>query len=158
MITIVFALRFTRAISSFKGFLSLGFIHLRIAIERVRSEKFVKEVLASKKDFVMDETKHRSLHSANQPKVKSNSPEIAMAHKPLVMPKKTPPMETGFTHEFFGSELTVGDIKLCQGLTREKHTLEIEHDQLRIDNIPKRINQGELEKIKALIIQIQRGE
>ena len=63
----------------------------------------------------------------------------------------TPPLEDVFKHKFFGSSLTIGDIRLFNGLSKQLHTLEIIGNSLYVDNIVQQVNVGDLERIKKLI-------
>jgi hypothetical protein len=64
-------------------------------------------------------------------------------------------MEATFVHDFFGSQLVIGDIRIGHSLARKKHRLEITKNQLLIDNNPQDVNQGDLERIKALIREMR---
>lgn len=158
MITFVFALRFTAYLAKFKGFLTLGFIHIRLAGEyqprmnKIEADEARK--LNRRPQYKLDATKRRSLMAQNQiPVPKGWSEEIA----PKVTKRRisnipiSPPIERTFTHDFFGSQLVIGDIRIGQGLTKKLHRLEINKNQLTIDNVPQDINQGELERIKQVI-------
>lgn len=161
MITFVFAVRFTMNITKFRGYLSLGFMHIRFAMERLKPINQIEadeaRKLARRAQYRLDAHKRKSLQPVNNipipkgwdaaaAKPKSQSTKARVGNLPV-----TPPLENTFTHDFFGSQLVIGDIRIGQGLTKTKHRLEIRRDQLTIDNVPQQVNQGELERIKQLI-------
>jgi len=158
MLTVILAIRFSLRFSHFKGFFSLGWIHVRVAIEKApvsHAAQIRAEV--AKSGYVLDSTKRRSLQPANQkvipkgwtdPSIEADATKRRVA---TVIAPITPPLEQTFIHDFFGSQLVIGEMRIGGNLTRKKHRLEITHDQLLIDNMPQVVNQGELEVIKALI-------
>jgi hypothetical protein len=159
MFTFSFIFRLTRQWTSLKGFLSLGFIHFQIGWE---ARKDIPEIQAHmirqrmmEKDYTLDSTKRKSLQPGNMsvPIPGWRDRMIAPPSKQRIAnhTKATPPLENTFIHDFFGSQLMVGDMQIGQGLSKGKHRLEITQDQLRIDNVPQVINQGELERIKEII-------
>jgi hypothetical protein len=168
MVTFLFALRFSAKFTKFEGFFSLGFIHFRFSIERlpllnlgvVEAEKIhvekVRDVI-QKKQYVLDSTKRKTLSSGNQKKFSVSWDEVSgrnstdSTKKGVNVPQVTEPLEQNFVHDFFGTQLIIGDIRVGKNLPKSLHRLEIIKNQVFIDNIPQEVNQGELEKIKSLI-------
>lgn len=167
MITFVFAVRFTAYLAKYKGFLSLGFFHIRLALEHQKIGKIdaaQARVMARIPQFQMDMTKRKSLMPSNQVHVPANWELVKGTDKESLIPHQTDPTKrrvgnlpvtapipTTFIHDFFGSQLTIGDMVIGKGLAKKKHRLEITHDQLTIDSVPQDVNQGELERIKQII-------
>lgn len=152
MFDLVFIVRFTSFFAMLEGFLSLGFVHLKIttstkAIHKKREPKEEKrepkEVSATKKEagIKRDPTKQKSLQPGNR---RSSPEENAKKLEQQID-------DASFVHDFFGSKLVVNNATLVSNLSRKKHRLEITGNQLFIDNDPHPINQGELERIKKVI-------
>ncbi len=174
MLCLSFVVRFTRTFESFPGFWSLGFLHFQIKADTSvlpprRRSLTAGDLLKIKADsptaaearrlmeqpyYKLDRTKRKSLQPTNQanlPKgwdVELPTLEDRVTKKPM---RLTPSLEQSFTHNFYGSTLMVGDVRLAAGLSKAMHKLEITKDQLLIDGHPQDVNQGDLERIKEMI-------
>lgn len=167
MLTISFVVRFTRHVESFPGFLSLLFVHFKLyssSVPTLSSGQIAASEarkVIQQPAFRMDPTKRRSLQPNNQPPMPP--PSVEVKPKPLeVEPRKTqtampftPNLSASFEHRFYGSSLTIGEIRIGGGLSKGLHTLEITKDQLLIDSVPQNVNQGDLERIKEMIRSTQ---
>lgn len=158
MITFVVAIRFTSSFQRFKGFLSLGFLHFRVAFEYQKGMTTIEAAearkMAIKPQYQLDETKRLSLQPANQLKVPQGWTEVRTSDPTKIRVSQVPitkPLEDSFVHDFFGSQLVIGDMRIGSGLPRKMHRLEITKDRLTIDNKTYEVNQGELERIKQLL-------
>mgnify|MGYP001236361912 CR=1 FL=1 len=185
MLTFSFIIKFTRRWTHLEGFLiSLGFFHLRIALETqatqikaleapieipkemIQVAKAIEEKTKAaegigaesirsrimQKNFILDATKRKSLQPSNLASIPGWNEHFEPPKEHHVPhPKITGPLEKTFIHDFFGSQLMVGDMRIGGGLSKGRHRVEITQDQLRIDNIPQVVNQGELERIKDII-------
>jgi len=156
----VFILKFTSYVIKFPGFLSLGFLHVRLAVEHKKNLSVLEaneaRMLQRKPQYRLDATKRKSLSPSNQETIPNGWDVVSVPQKDPTKRRMseyvlTPPIESTFVHDFFGSQLIIGDMVVCRSLQKTKHRLEISGDRLTVDNIPQTVNQGELEKIKQII-------
>lgn len=127
------------------------------AMTKPKEEKYVSNV--KKKIREMDNTKLKSLQPANRAKLPGTnwkSEEVEVDGVKSLQWKPTPPLKGEFQWKFYGSQLSVGDKIVFQGLPKKMHLLEITgKDEVYLDGTPKQIHPGELESLKQTIRDAQ---
>ena len=119
-----------------------------------KNPKYVNTVKKKMDQNRMDRTKLNSLQPANRDRspIGWTSEEVEIDGAKVHQWKSTPKLTGDFEWKFYGSQLSVGEKMIWQGLPKKMHLLEITaQDQVYLDGTPKQIHPGELESLKRTI-------